>query len=113
MVRAFILLPLCVVLAACGVGLVSVGTHTDERTPLERAAQSGDLAEVQRLLASGADPNDHGGVFGVPLNSAAFRDHNGSVIRALVAAGVQPQRGGSRAETRATPQRLHCVPTAQ
>ena len=111
MVRAFILLPLCVVLAACGVGLVSVGTHTDERTPLERAAQSGDLAEVQRLLASGADPNDRGGVFGVPLNSAAFRDHNGSVIRALVAAGANPNGRDPDGNTCWAPPLFHAATT--
>jgi ankyrin repeat protein len=94
MLRAFILLPLCALLAGCGVGFYSAGTGKDNRTPLERVAQAGDLAEVQRLLASGADPNDRGGVFGGPLSAAAFRNHNADVIRALVASGANPNGRG-------------------
>jgi ankyrin repeat protein len=77
-----------------GCGGISVASHKDTRTPLEKAAQAGDLVNVQRLLASGADPNDRGGVFGSPLNSAAFRNHNTEVIRALVAAGANPNGRG-------------------
>jgi ankyrin repeat protein len=63
------------------------------RTPLERAAQTGDLAEVQRLLASGADPIVRG-VFGSPLFSAVLRNNNAGVIRALIAAGANPNGRG-------------------
>jgi ankyrin repeat protein len=64
------------------------------RTPLERAAQASDLREVQRLLASGADPSDRGGVFGSPLNAAASRYHNGDVIRALITGGANANGRG-------------------
>lgn len=91
--RALALVPLCALLAGCGGWGVSVASNKDMRTPLERAAQTGDLAEVQRLLASGADPN-RGSVFGSPLNSAVIRSHNAEVIRALIAAGANPNGRG-------------------
>src|SRR5258708_11509735 len=89
MKRELALVPLCALLASCGGGFY-VASNKDMRTPLEKAAQAGDLAEVQRLLASGADPNDRGGVFGSPLNAAALRNHNAEVIRALITAGANP-----------------------
>jgi len=46
------------------------------------------------LLASGADPNDRGGVFGSPLNAAASRSHNAGVIRTLLTAGANPNGRG-------------------
>lgn len=46
------------------------------------------------MLASGADPNDRGGVSGSPLNAAASRNHNTEVIRALLAAGADPNGRG-------------------
>jgi ankyrin repeat protein len=61
---------------------------------LEKAAQAADVTEVQRLLASGADPNDRGGVFGSPLNAAALRNHNADVIRVLLTAGANPNGRG-------------------
>jgi cytohesin len=76
------------------VGFVSVGSNKDRRTPLEKAAQAADVTEVQRLLASGADPNDRGGVFGSPLNAAASRNYNADVIRALLTAGANPNGRG-------------------
>jgi ankyrin repeat protein len=94
MTRALVHLPLCALLAGCGGWGVSEVSNKDIRTPLEKAAQAGSLAEVQQLLASGADPNDHGGLFGSPLTSAALRNHNAEVIRALVAAGANPNGRG-------------------
>jgi uncharacterized protein len=99
MVRAFVLLPLCALLAGCGVAFFPAGHGKDNRTPLERAAATGDLTELQRLLASGADPNDRGGVFGAPLGAAAFHNHNADVIRALIASGANPNGRGQDGKT--------------
>ena len=92
--RALLLVWLSFALVGCGVGFVSVGSNKDRRTPLEKAAQAADVLEVQRLLASGADPNDRGGTFGSPLNAAAFHNHNADVIRALLTAGANPNGRG-------------------
>lgn len=76
-------------------GLVSTWeTGKDLRTPLEKAAQNGDLATVKQLLASGVDPNDGRGVFGAPLNAAALRRDNVEIIRTLISAGADPNGRG-------------------
>ena len=77
----------------------AVGSDKDRRTPLESAVQAADLREVQRLLASGADPNDRGIVYGSPLNAAASRQHNVNVIEALIAAGANPNGRGEEGNT--------------
>ena len=92
--HALLVVSLSCALVGCGVGFVSVGSNKDRRTPLEKAAQAADVTEVQRLLASGADPNDRGGVFGSPLNAAASRNHNTDVIRTLLTAGANPNGRG-------------------
>jgi ankyrin repeat protein len=89
MMRILALLPFFALLIGCGRWGFSYGNGKDLRTPLEKAAQEGDLEAVKRLLASGIDPND-GGMFGAPLNSAVLRKDNVEVIRALVAAGANP-----------------------
>lgn len=90
MLRSVVFLPLFALLTGCG-GLVFFNTtNKDPRTPLEKAAQEGDAAELQRLLASGSNPNDRSGVFGSPLNAAAVRTDNIEVIRILLAAGANP-----------------------
>ena len=81
---------LVVLLTGCGGCSFSYANNKDHRTPLERAAQEGDATEVRRVLASGADPNDRGGVFGSPLNAAASRTDNVEAIRILLAAGANP-----------------------
>ena len=90
--RALLVVWLSSALVGCGGVFFAVGSDKDKdiRTPLEKAAQAPDVMEVQRLLASGADPNDRGGVFGSPLNAAAFRHDNGEVIRALLTADANP-----------------------
>jgi ankyrin repeat protein len=90
MIRALLLAALSISLAGCGVTIFSAGSHDDKRTPLEKAATAGNLNEVRRLLASGADPNDRDAIYGSPLNAAASRNGNAEVIRALVAAGANP-----------------------
>ena len=96
--RVLLLVPLSWALVGCGVGF-AVGRNKDRRTPMEKAAQAGDVAEVQRLLASGADPNDRGGAFGSPLNAAALRSHNADVLRALLTAGANPNGRGEEGNT--------------
>ena len=94
--QALVLVPLCALLAGCGGRGVSVASHKDLRTPLEKAAQAGDLAEVRRLLTSGSNPNDRFGLFGAPLYAAALSNHNAEVIRALIGAGANPNGRGLR-----------------
>jgi hypothetical protein len=90
--RLAVLLSLLTLLAGCGSGVffISHGDNVDRRTPLEKAAQEGNLAEVSGLLAAGADPNGPAGVFHCPLNAAAGRSDNVEVIRVLLAAGANP-----------------------
>lgn len=98
--RVLAIVSFCALLTGCGGLGFGVGGNTkDMRTPLEKAAQAGDLLEVQRLLASGADPNNRGGAYGSPLNSAALRDHNAEVIRTLIAAGANPNGRGEEGKT--------------
>ena len=87
--RALAVLPFIAVLAGCG-GLVLLSREKDLRTPLEKAAQQGNLAAVKKLLASGVDPNDQEGIFGAPLNAAVMRKDNVEIIRTLVVAGANP-----------------------
>jgi ankyrin repeat protein len=87
--RILLFVPLCAFFAGCG-GVGFVGSNADMRTPLEKAAQDGDLSAVQRLLASGADANERGKFGDCPLSYAALHEHNGQVIHALIAAGADP-----------------------
>jgi ankyrin repeat protein len=98
MSRFVVLLPFAVLLSGCGGWGFSVASNKDLRTPLERAAQEGAAAEVKRLLASGADPNDRGGVFGSALTAAAWRERNVEVIRILLAAGAKPNGRGKEGD---------------
>lgn len=90
----FVALPVLLILL---IGCASPTESEDPRTPLERAARLGDLAEVKRLLASGADPNDRGGLSG-PLTAAA-RDGNVEVLRVLLYAGANPDGRAAEEET--------------
>lgn len=92
MVRFALALPGLLLLSSCAAD-VSAG-HTDRRTPLERAAAEGKVDEIRLMLASGSDPNAHGGTWTWPLEAAAERPHNSEVIRALLAAGANPNPRG-------------------
>ena len=63
-----------------------------EEFPVDREWWSrADLADVQRLLASGADPSAAVGARGwTPLHLAARFNNDPAVIAALIEAGVDP-----------------------
>jgi ankyrin repeat protein len=61
------------------------------RTPLHGAALRGDLSEVRRLLASGADPSAADADGFTPLHFAAQQSHV-DVASVLVAAGADVNR---------------------
>jgi ankyrin repeat protein len=61
-----------------------------KRTPLFRAAKRGDVIEVRRLLAAGADPNGEPG-FSTALNVAAARG-NTPIVALLLEAGAKPDK---------------------
>ncbi|MBT0773876.1 ankyrin repeat domain-containing protein [Kineosporia sp. J2-2] len=70
--------------------------ETDEfgRSPLHYAAADGDAAEVARLLAEGADPNQPDAVRFTPLHFAAQEQHP-EVVALLISAGADT-RGTDR-----------------
>ena len=89
-----VLITMPLLLASCGgVGLVSFNGPR-RQTPLETAAHEGNLAEVKRLLAFGAEATAMGGAYGSPLLAAALGPDNGEVIRELVNAGANPDGRG-------------------
>jgi ankyrin repeat protein len=92
MVRFAIALPGLFLLSSCAATLPA--NHSDRRTPLERAAADGRVDEIRRMIASGSDPNAHGETWTWPLEAAAERPHNAEVIRALLAAGANPDPRG-------------------
>jgi hypothetical protein len=64
------------ILAACGCGLSRIG----ETTPLIEAARGGDIPQLERLLAAGANPNKTAGVNDwTPLMHAVHKGQEGSV----------------------------------
>jgi hypothetical protein len=97
MLRFVVLVPFFALLTGCGWGVGHLN-NKDQRAPLERAAQEGNAAEVKRLLASGVNPNDRGGLFGSPLTAAALREDNVEVIRILLAAGANPNGRGKEGD---------------
>jgi ankyrin repeat protein len=97
MLRSVVLCPLVALLTGCGCRIGHL-SNKDQRAPLERAAQEGNAAEVKRLLASGVNPNDRGGLFGSPLTAAALREDNVEVIRILLAAGANPNGRGKEGD---------------
>jgi ankyrin repeat protein len=69
--------------------MVDVLCEPDEfrRSPLHYAAANGDVNEVRRLLAEGADPGTADAVGFTPLHFAAQEQHP-AVVEVLLAAGA-------------------------
>jgi hypothetical protein len=83
-VRPYCCSLLVLTLAACGCGLSRVG----ETTPLIQAARAGDIAQLEKLLAEGANPDQRVGVNGwTPLMHAIHKGQKESV-RVLVQHGA-------------------------
>lgn len=74
------------------VGALTGCFFSGRNTPLARAAGSGDLAAMTKLLDHGADPNASGGHGMTPLASAA-RNGRVEAIELLLARGADPHRG--------------------
>lgn len=75
---------------------------SDGRTPLAFAAGSKELKTAKRLMELGASPNGAGAGDEPPLVAAVFCDQDGAsapVIRALLAAGADPNACGSCGRT--------------
>jgi ankyrin repeat protein len=73
-------------------------THPDGSTPLQWAVFEGNIAEVKRLLAAGADPkviND----YGVDAIQLAADESNTQLIRLLLKAGANPNAANADGET--------------
>jgi ankyrin repeat protein len=108
--RSLSLLPLLFLLTSCGGWYLSHGNSGDQRHPLEKAAQEGNLPEVKRLLASGTDPNDQG-AFGSPLNAAASHPNNVEIIQLLLSAGANPNGRGEQGQACWASPLLHAAST--
>lgn len=61
-------------------------------TPLHKAAERGDVAEIRRLVAAGADPNvvNESADKWTPMNSAIINGQSGAV-QALLEVGADPE----------------------
>lgn len=74
--------------------MVVAACHDYVNTPLRTAAADGDLQEVTRLLAGGADPDGKEKPGWTPLGLAARKGHL-EVVRALLKAGAEVDRRDS------------------
>ncbi len=64
-----------------------------ESTPLHKAVERRDLAEVKRLLRAGANPNAKNELGGTPLEYAVTRGL--ALVKALLGAGADPRGTGA------------------
>ncbi|OBC02711.1 ankyrin repeat domain-containing protein [Gordonia sp. 852002-50395_SCH5434458] len=69
-----------------------------DRTPLHYAAVDGDLKELKKLIAAGADVNAREARDWTPLHFAAESLHP-EVVEALIAAGAEVDAQNDRGET--------------
>jgi hypothetical protein len=65
-----------------------VAPQRSSDTPLTGAARAGDAAEVRRLIANGADPNERDSYAGWPPIVHAVHKHQLASIEALLAGGA-------------------------
>lgn len=80
-----------VVLAPAVLALTLIGCGPRATTPLTMAAARGDVGDLERLIAAGADPNSGGDSAFTPLIWAA-RKGEVAAVRRLVALGADPNR---------------------
>ena len=84
---------------AWGSGGLSVDADTDV-TPLMRAADAGDLGELTKLLATGADVNARDWLGrSALLHACEHAEKNPSVVKALLAAGADVNAADHLGET--------------
>lgn len=69
------------------IGILLISASPSDAGPLGEAAKKGDVAEIERLLASGVDANDSDGLAS-PLHWAAMNGHADAVIL-LVSEGAR------------------------
>ena len=84
--------------ASLGLAPITTGQPADDPAPLHRAAHAGDLAAVERLLSSGADPDAVTRLGVTPLALAAGGGR-AAVVGALLAAGATARRASPHGET--------------
>ena len=75
--------------AVCLALIVVASARAQADQELIKAANRGDAAAVQRLLAGGADPNSQDTAGWTALRYAAAKGH-GAVVQHLVASGADP-----------------------
>jgi len=75
----------------CSPGCQSIMGSRDGMTPFLCAAQAGDLEEVERLLAKGADVNQGSAFDWTALMFASWKGHEAVVVR-LLDTGADPSR---------------------
>jgi len=80
-------------LALC---IVSCGRSIDQQ--LDRASQDGNVTEIKRLVADGADVNANVGDDAMPLKGAVMNGHV-DAVRALIELGANVNQGDSRSNT--------------
>jgi len=88
----------CAWLATASSVLAADAADGSDSTPLLLAASKGDLALVNRLLKTGANPNVRNKLNTTPLLEAAFQS-NTEIIKALIEAGADPNLAGPDGQT--------------
>ena len=88
----------CVSLSTAAPALAADTADGSDSTPLLMAVTKGDLALVNKLLKSGANPNVKNKLSTTPLLEAAFQSH-GEIVKALIEAGADPNVAGPDGQT--------------
>ena len=88
----------CVWFATAAPASAADTTDGSDSTPLLLAASKGDLAQVNRLLKAGANPNAKNKLNTTALLEAAFHS-NGEIVKALIEAGADPNVAGPDGQT--------------